>query len=279
MRTDIHRPGCLAFDPEAYRCVGVFDGKPDPLSNEGPRRQQAVAALVDQGFRFGAGSSSQCGHCGTAIRYGALMVRDDVKEFIFVGEQCLDNRFMSLTKDQFHALRRQAKLNSERVKKADLVAQVLANNPGLEQALTTDHHIVDDIAYRLRNTGSISAKQIALVFKIQKQEAERAERRREQEAKAAALLAAGVQVPEGRVTVTGTVLSKKGQDTAYGFVVKMLVESDEGWKVWGTVPRSIEDDVERGVTVTFTATITRSDDDPVFGFFKRPTNPAVLATV
>lgn len=279
MRTDIHRPGCLAFDPEAYRCVGVFDGKPDPLSSEGPRRQQAVAALVNQGFRFGAGGSNQCGHCGTAIRYGALMVRDDVKEFIFVGEQCLDNRFMSMTKDEFHTLRKQAKLNSERVKKADRVAQVLADNPGLESALQVDHHIVDDIRSRFFHTGQISAKQIDLVHKIGKQEAERAERRREQEAKAAALVAAGVQVPTGRGPVTGTVLSIKAQETAFGVVWKMLVESAEGWKVWGTVPRSIEPDVERGMQVTFTATITRSDDDPVFGFFKRPTNAAVLAAV
>ena len=151
MRTDIHRPSSPDFDPQAYDFYGVFDNHPDPMqaAAQGPLRQQAVAALVERGLRFGAGSSSQCGHCGAHIRYAALMVREDVKEFIFVGEDCLDNRFDSLTKDEFQRLRKAAALNADRVRKSERVAKVYADNPGLEQALATDHHIVSDIRFRL----------------------------------------------------------------------------------------------------------------------------------
>ena len=276
MRTDVHRPSSPLFDPEAYRYSGVFDTDDhDPFNKyQVAARRQAVAALVADGYKFGAGSSSQCGHCGAHIRYAALLVRDDVREFIFVGQDCLDNRFDGLTKAEFQSLRKTASLNRERTRKADAVARVLADNPGLEAALATDHYIVSDIDWRFRQTGSISDKQIALVYKIAQQEAERVQRAAEREAQAQALRDAGVRVPTGRGTIVGTVVSVKGMETAYGFVTKMLVQSDEGWKVWGTMPRSL--DAEVGNRVTFKASITQSDDDPVFGFFSRPTNAALV---
>lgn len=276
MRTDVHRPSSPLFDPQAYRYSGVFDTDDrDPFnSHQIAARRQVVASLVAEGYRFGPGSSSQCGHCGAHIRYAALMVRDDVREFIFVGQDCLDNRFDGLTKAEFQRLRKNASLNRERERKADTVARVLADNPGLEQALAVDHYIISDIDWRFRQTGSISEKQIALVFKIAQQEAERVQRAAEREAQAQALRDAGVRVPTGRGTVVGTVISVKGVESAYGFVTKMLVQSDEGWKVWGTMPRSL--DAEVGNRVTFKASITQSDDDPVFGFFSRPTNAALV---
>lgn len=280
MRTDIHRPSSPDFDPQAYRCLGVYDNKPEPGISTNPdivARKQALSTLIDEGYQFGAGSSSQCGHCGAHLRYAALMVREDVKEFIFVGEDCLDNRFDSLTKDEFQRLRKAAALNADRVRKSDRVAKVYADNPGLEQALATDHYIVSDIRFRLQARGEISEKQVALVFKIAQQEAERAQRIADRQAEAAALAASGVRVPIGRGRVEGTILSVRGQEGAYGFQMKVLVQSNEGWKVWGTLPRSLWDDAEVGAHIEFKATLTRSDDDPVFGFFKRPTNAALVA--
>lgn len=80
--------------------------------------------------------------------------------------------------------------------------------------------------------------------------------------------------PTGRATITGRVLAVKLRHTAYGSSLKMLVESLEGYKVWGTLPRALEDytdDELKATTVTFTADFTRSTDDSKFGFFKRPT--------
>jgi len=276
-RTDVHRPSSPMFDPQAYQCVGVYDNSPDPLmaGDAGAARNQAVSSLVGKGYRFGAGSSDQCGHCGARIRYAALMVRADVKEFIFVGEDCLDNRFQGMTRAEFQSLRKTASLNRERTKKAERIAEVYAGTPGLEAALKVDNAVSEDIRWRLQRTGEISAKQIELVFKIQKQEAERAQRQAEREAQDAALIESGVQVPTGRVTVTGVVLSVKVQDTMYGITVKMLVQSVEGWKVWGTVPSSLID-VQVGQTVEFTATLEASQDDVLFGFYKRPTKAQIV---
>lgn len=99
----------------------------------------------------------------------------------------------------------------------------------------------------------------------------------------------------GRVEVAGTVISAEYRDTDYGSTPKMLLETDEGWRLWGTVPEAIFSaaDVEqtekleaagaergdweplvtyiRGRRVTFYASVTRSDDDETFGFFSRPT--------
>jgi len=91
-------------------------------------------------------------------------------------------------------------------------------------------------------------------------------------------------VPTGTVEITGEVVTIKWQEGKFGNTEKMLVKDERGFKVWGTVPRSLwsdtkQDDegnlthlpgVEEGDTVKFTATVERSKDDPKFGFFKRP---------
>lgn len=85
-----------------------------------------------------------------------------------------------------------------------------------------------------------------------------------------------VPVASGKHTVTGTVLTVKEQETPYGYALKMLVETGgegEQCRVWGTVPRKI-DDVERGQRVRFTATFTPKEDG--FGFFSRPSKPEIL---
>lgn len=271
-RTDVHRPSSPQFDPQAYRFVGVFDNNANPL-----RRKTIVSDLIDRGYQYGAGGSSQCGHCGAHIRYTALLVRDDVQEFIFVGEDCLDNRFSGLSKHDFQRLRKEAALNRDRERKSAKVAAIYAANPGLEDALATDHYIVSNIKWRLERYGEISDKQIALVFKIQQQQAECAVVQAKREEEKQALIDKGVSVPEGRIKVTGKVLSIKEVDGQFGLQIKMLVQSDEGWKVWGTLPSSLGD-ARVGTVVTFIGTVSASNDDPVFGFFSRPIKGEILKT-
>jgi len=53
----------------------------------------------------------------------------------------------------------------------------------------------------------------------------------------------------------------------------MTVKDNNGFVVWGSIP-SIDGRVAncaKGDTITFSATVTPSDKDPKFGFFKRPT--------
>jgi len=95
---------------------------------------------------------------------------------------------------------------------------------------------------------------------------------REQEA--AARRAAGVTVPTGKQTVRGIVAGFKDQESRYGTVRKMIVRATEGWAVYVSVPAGI--DPARGDTVEFTATIERSDRDPLFGFGSRPTRARIV---
>lgn len=81
-------------------------------------------------------------------------------------------------------------------------------------------------------------------------------------------------VVEGRVEITGMVKTTKWVDNAYGGSQKMMVLDDRGFRVWGTVPRSLE--ISRGDRVTFTATVTASQDDETFGFFSRPAKASMM---
>ena len=108
----------------------------------------------------------------------------------------------------------------------------------------------------------------------------------------AARLAAMAPLEAGRREIAGTVRAIKGEDSAYGYGNrtdwKMLLELEDGHRVWGTVPSALFDalnagredgdpwipyDDLRGRRVTLTATVKASDRDPSFGFYSRPTKP------
>lgn len=75
----------------------------------------------------------------------------------------------------------------------------------------------------------------------------------------------------GRRELAGSIVSFKWVEGYYGDTLKMLVRLDDGNKVFGTVPASLDDDAEPGDQITFTAKVEPSRDDPHFGFFSRPT--------
>ena len=144
-----------------------------------------------------------------------------------------------------------------------------------------------DLLNKVIQYGSLSEKQLSAARRaIDRDALYRAERL------ADAALAA--DVPTGRIEVIGEVISIKDK----GWGPKMIVKHTDGWKVWGSVPTSLQSyvpgqmnisnpngmeagtqvtTVQVGDTVKFTATITASDDDPKFGFFKRPTAAEVSA--
>lgn len=102
--------------------------------------------------------------------------------------------------------------------------------------------------------------------------------------------AAKIPVPEGRLQVEGRVISTKYYEDQYGKQARMLVADDRGFKVYGSIPKSIQphwdwdaaerdyvaDGVLKGSRVRFEAQLTRSDDDESFGFFKRPTKAEIF---
>jgi hypothetical protein len=99
---------------------------------------------------------------------------------------------------------------------------------------------------------------------------------------------------EGRVEITGTVVSVKLVDNQFGSTWKFLVEHESGWKVWGSIPQELQtinirrvnqhgewltrdqQQPSRGDLVSFTAKVQKSPSDPKFGFFSRPTKAQLL---
>lgn len=122
---------------------------------------------------------------------------------------------------------------------------------------------------------AIEEKLMGDIYKLQryaeeKAEAERVERDSKHES--------GADVEEGRIVITGEVLAFKWQSSDYGETLKMLVQDDRGFRVWGSVPKGL-DDAERNSRISFTATVQQSNDSTKFGFFKRPAKAEILNEV
>lgn len=108
----------------------------------------------------------------------------------------------------------------------------------------------------------------------------------EKQAAKEAAVASLQPLPEGRFEYTGIIASVKVVENIYsyhgGSTVKMLVETDLGYRLYGTMPselvRQLWGTTEDGVgqRVKFTASAKLSDRDPLFGYFSRPGNAEVL---
>lgn len=285
MRTDIHAPASEHFDPEAYTCFGVFDN----AACEGLLINEAERLAKLAGFALGMYDRHQCGHCGAHLRYCALMIREDVNEYIFVGEDCLANRFVNLTKDEFQKLRKAAALNAEKNKVKNAMAAQIEEFPALAwltypQALVNFGTFINDVAAKFKLYGTLSPRQIEFVCKAMETETAKAEAKAAQALVAAEMVALGLEAPNGKATVIGEIVHAEMREGFYGTEYKMLVVTDEGWKFWGTIPKAILADYFgggiknflKGRMVTLTATFTQKDTDPMFAFAARPTNAKLM---
>ena len=111
-----------------------------------------------------------------------------------------------------------------------------------------------------------------------------AEKREEREAQWAEEKAKAQDVPTGTVNISGEVLKVDLKQTRFGEVLKMTVKDHQnGFVLWGSVPNIYDDEgqlvcVGKGDHITFTASVTPSEKDAKFGFFKRP-RKAVISQV
>jgi len=80
---------------------------------------------------------------------------------------------------------------------------------------------------------------------------------------------------EKAAVINGTIVTQKYVSSQWGDTLKMLILLDNGQKLWGTVPTTL-DEAEVDDRVTFTANVSPSGDDPIFGFFSRPRKGEVL---
>lgn len=279
-RTDVHSPANLVT--EDYEYLFCFDNQaPGFLVNVDMEWWRSITnftpELSDRGWH-------QCHHCGAHIRYVALLRHVPSGYAIAVGETCLDNRFERATAE-FHALRRAAQLDrqEQRIKTAATAFLEGIEDADVHEALTKDGDLsgfvglddygtstILDIRRKLWNYGELSDRQVAFVRRLIDQGYERVQREEEQEAEAK------VSAPIGRHEFEGVVVSRKGRETAYGYVVKITVKvtTPEGvWLAWLSEPKAIE--TERGDVVRLTATLEPSDNH-YFAFGKRPSKAEIV---
>ena len=278
-RTDVHALSSVHFDPQAYRFVGCWVNGNARLNDNVKEKLEELGNL---GYRLGNGSAYQCGHCGARLKYSAVLVRDDFRQYIHVGETCLDNRFTALTRAEFQRLRKTEKLNRERERLADKRDAYLSKHPEFKNLSESDNYTLQDLWRSMMRFGSLTEKQEALARKIIDQTAKRAERQAQWEAEKQAKIVAGVRAKSGKVSVQGSVTSVKYDDTWGQW--KMRVVTDEGWSVWSTIPAAIVDGVLDetdtlipDTTVRFTAMLRVCDDDPTFAFASRPNRASVIS--
>ena len=129
-------------------------------------------------------------------------------------------------------------------------------------------------AARAKSEAKREAVQVQRMAEAAVKEAAKAERQAKWEAEKAAKHAAAAPIESGKQEIVGTVVGlKEVEGYAYNTsVTKMIVESELGWKVYGTMPASLfGEETIKGCKVSFSANVKVSNDDDKFGFFKRPT--------
>jgi len=277
VRTDIHRPS--AIQPQEYNFLGIhFDPGAedvvggDQLMCEENRRIREF--MEEKGARWAQHEhGGTCFCCGAHAVYLAVFHHAPSNECIMVGERCADKLEMG-EPERFAAARRSVRDAREAIA-GKRRAETFLSELGLSQAweLFNDKHkapfyeemTIRDMVRNLVRYGRMSDKQAefmrSLLHRINNRDAIEEERKREKEL--------ARPCPTGRLQVTGTVLTTKMSDGVYGSVLKMLVKTEGGYTLWGTVPSGLGE-IEKGSIVTFRATIEPSEKDPKHGFFSRP---------
>lgn len=308
-RNDIHRPGAII--PADYEYVLSYNGATtdggwpvpsfrincqldrrlvDPKSfatiKEGEHDADGMCCIVGMRniaqVRFVAtGGTNQCSVCSTFFVYGDVWRHVPTGEYIHIGHNCADKYELLVDRSAYELAEGRHRAASARQIVAERNGQerreFLDANPGLEDALKTEHSIVQDIAYRFQERRELSPKQVALVMKLA------------HEAKNPKAAEKHVKAPEGKQTFRGRIVSVKTQEGFRGGVdFKMLVKvtTPEGvWLAWGTAPRALLDETVNhkgalrgaealGTEVEITATL-KPGREPHFAIMQRPRGKVV----
>jgi hypothetical protein len=226
-----------------------------------------------------------CDHCGAIFKWGAVYQHKPTGKHIVVGNVCANRTLDVPSRHELDVRQLQSRLAANRLaaRKAE-DARKQGEEMGFSWLYTTGKHnskTLDDIASKGLKYGGLTPAQIELVRKIHDgTPTEWQARKDEVKAKREAEEAAAEPVPSNgeRIEIKGAILTIKEKEGYMGEVVlKMLVRhATRGFKVWGTVPSALVG-AKVGDVVTFSAKVERSNDDPKFGFFSRPTKARMVA--
>jgi len=122
---------------------------------------------------------------------------------------------------------------------------------------------IKDVLNNVKKFNMATAKQIAAVVKVAKQDADRAEKNK-------ARLARALPIKEGNGEVIGQVVSIKSYESNWSaYTYKMLIEDFKGYRIFGTVPKFfLDEEVKVGDFVQFDAKLRQKELG--FGFFSYP---------
>ena len=305
LRIDEHRPSAIV--PEEYEYVGQEYLNPEDQGNcfaleeERKRIQEHMKRTGGTYSRHDHGGN--CMVCGNVKAwYTILFYHKRTNTYIRMGQDCAAKCEMGgdFNSSEF----RRAIDDARQAYTGKRKAQALLSDYGLSECWDIHHqestrtpncdceqgqwmcdHMMEYArTHKAENTiwsivcgvvkyGRLSEKQVKYLRSLLAQIAERPAR----DAKRKAQHDAAAPCPEGRVQVTGVILSTREVESEYQYsryappvtYTKMLVLDDSGFKVWGTRPSSL-DHCDKGDRVTFTATVQPSKDDEKFGFYKRP---------
>ena len=280
-RTDIHRPSAIV--PADYSFIACDSLYSNAMDVSFIRAQREVIAN-HQARTGGAWSYHEhggtCHVCGASAMYLAVYHHTPTNTYIQTGEDCADK--MSLGQPAaFRCIREQVARDRE-AQAGKRKAQTVLAAADLSAAWTVyttpgpalyEENTISDIVSKLVRYGSVSDKQLGFVRKLLAAIPERAAKAAARAAEAAA--AAPVPVTDARIVIEGEVLAKKSVEGRFGTTVKMLVKTDAGTKLWGTIPAAICP--EKGDRVKLVAKVEPSKDDPKFGFFSRPAQAVIVA--
>lgn len=267
----VHNP--THFDPAQYEVLDYLDGKRPVYFGQGVEAYAEdvkvwEAELVRAfGANWQAQNIRQCVHCGhNPLRWLTVVKHLPTGDIVVFGADCTA-RLSFIDQKTFKLAQLQAKdaANKVRIKVWNQREAFLQANPVFAAAIanyTGTNPFVKDVVAKLGLYGSLSERQVAAVLKAIARDAEVAA------GKAQEAVEVKGDAPVGRVTVTGTVLSTKVQESIYGATLKMLLKLENNSRVWLTVPRKAT--VTKGDSVTVTATFEVSKDDKSFAFGSRP---------
>lgn len=302
-RTDIHRPSLL--DPSEYEfCAAFYQGASVAMERAYRSDHEEYATWIEdlnpvrpgtQRFTGNYSAKQTCDHCGAAFNHGVLFHHKPTGDLIHVGHICASDtiglpskaaaarkRAEKAAREEAARVRRHEENAAWREENEDVVSFLNEYVAKVGSGEWPQHDFLDDMVTSFTTWGNLwpnQANAVRKFFGYGERQAERAAR----EAAEAEALADAPPLAEGRRSVVGEIVSTKYKETPYGTTLKMLVKDIDGNKVWGTVPRVLEDKTfgENGIelkgqTVTFTATVERSRDDEHFGFFKKPTKAQIV---
>jgi len=220
--------------------------------------------------------SHRCVHCGNGmVRWITVVLHKPTNERVVFGADCTERLgFENHQAFKLALLKKRAAAHAESLKMWLAREAFIEKHPSIatamkaiEEPVHAGNLFVKDVLRKLDRYGSLSDKQVAAVEQSLARDVEHAAK------KAAEAVEVKGDAPEGRVEVTGTVLSVQSRESDWGKVLKMLVKLENNSKVWVSVPGAAcgTEGGLKGKVITVRATFERSRDDKSFAFGKRPT--------